>query len=299
MNWIKKGLIFKPEGQYDWMTTHAQCPTVDQIDGDLYRIYFSGRDKLNRSRVGFVEIDIKEPQRILRLSEKPILDLGKLGCFDSNGVTPTCVVNHGGRKYLYYIGWNRGETVSEVTGLAISNNRGITFERVSEAPILDRTGREPYLILVLSSILVEDGLWRMWYDSSDKWINKTLPKYNIKYAQSYNGISWCRNGIISLDYEHPKESRISRACVIKEDNIYKMWYCYAIEDGGYTIGYAESGEGITFSRKDEEVGIHKSKSGWDSEMICYPSVFTHKGKKYMVYNGNNYGETGFGYAIQE
>jgi hypothetical protein len=32
-------------------------------------------------------------------------------------------------------------------------------------------------------------------------------------------------------------------------------------------------------------------------MVEYPYVFNHKGKKYMLYNGNSYGKNGFGYAV--
>jgi hypothetical protein len=85
--------------------------------------------------------------------------------------------------------------------------------------------------------------------------------------------------------------------VIKDGNLYKMWYCYAIDN--YRIGYAESRDGITWERKDDEAGIDVSESGWDSEMIEYPFVFAHKGTKYMLYNGQEYGQTGFGYAILE
>ena len=34
-------------------------------------------------------------------------------------------------------------------------------------------------------------------------------------------------------------------------------------------------------------------------MICYPNVFNHQGKKFMLYNGNGYGRGGFGYVIWE
>jgi hypothetical protein len=301
VQWVKKGPIFKPEGQFDWVVTHAMLPTADRIGEDLYRIYFSGRDKLNRSLIGYVEIDMNEPQNILRLSERPVLGLGKLGCFDDNGLTPTWIVNNEGKKYLYYLGWNKGSTVraSEVTGLAISKDGGETFERFSNAPILDRTDREPYLILVVSCILIEGKIWRMWYDSAEEWLNQDLPRYNIKYAESRDGINWIRKGVVSVDFKYPGETRVSRACVIKEDKIYKMWYCYAIGSGGYSMGYAESGDGIRFERKDEQVGIGVSESGWDAEMVCYPFVFNHKGRKYMLYCGNGYGKTGFGYAVSE
>lgn len=299
MNWVKKGLIFEPAGQYDWVVTHAMLPVADQIDDDLYRIYFSGRDACNRSHIGYIEININEPHNILMISEKPVLGFGLLGCFDDNGVSPTFIVNNNGAKYLYYFGWNKRSSVraSEVSGLAISTDGGKNFDRYSRAPILSRTNEEPYSILVISCILIENGTWKMWYDSADEWQNEDLPKYNIKYAESSDGIHWVRKGIIAVDYKYPDESRVSRASIIKEKDIYRMWYCYAIGSGGYKMGYAESKDGMQFERQDEACGIGISETGWDSDMICYPFVFKHKGEAYMLYCGNGYGKTGFGYAV--
>ena len=129
--------------------------------------------------------------------------------------------------------------------------------------------------------------------------NKPIAYYHIKYAESEDGIHWVRKGIVCINFKYEGETRIARPCVIKEDGIYKMWYCYGFGSYGYKIGYAESEDGIKWERKDEEAGIDVSESGWDSEMICYPFVFKHKGRKYMLYNGNEYGKTGFGYAILE
>ncbi len=301
MKWLKKGLIFKPEGQHAWVTTHAMLPVADHINGDLYRIYFSGRDKFNRSLTGYIAIDINNPQKILQLSREPVLGLGSLGAFDDNGVSPTWVVNHHGVKYLYYFGWNKGSLVraAEVSGLAISKDGGCSFHRYSRAPVIDRTDAEPYQILVISCILVENDIWRMWYDSADEWQTPELPRYNIKYAESTDGIHWVRKGVVSVDYKSRDESRVSRASVIKEDGIYKMWHCYAMSSGGYHMGYAESVDGYQFERKDDSLTIQVSPSGWDSEMVCYPYVFVHRGQKIMLYCGNGYGRTGFGIAVME
>ena len=299
MKWEKKGQIFLPNGQYDWVKTHAMLPVADHVKDDIFRIYFSGRDAANISRTGFIELDIKEPSKILRLSESPIVDIGELGSYDDNGISPTCLVNHENKKYFYIMGWNKGSKVraAEVSGLAISNNNGETFERYSRAPIIDRTDKEPFTILVVSCIIIENGIWRMWYDSADYWISEELPRYNIKYAESTDGINWKREGLVSVNYKDDNETRVSRASIIKDDGIYRMWYCYAMGSGGYTMGYAESQDGYQFNRMDDKVGIELSESGWDSQMICYPNVFKHNGEIYMLYCGNGYGRDGFGYAI--
>ena len=74
-----------------------------------------------------------------------------------------------------------------------------------------------------------------------------------------------------------------------------MWYSYKV-NSKYLIGYAESLDGVAWKRMDEEVGINLSIGGWDSEEIEYPHVFDHLDTRYMLYNGNNFGRTGFGIA---
>jgi hypothetical protein len=305
MAWVKRGPILRPQGQRDWLTTRAMLPTAMPLSGDRFRIYFSGGDDKNQSRIGYIEVDINEPEKILKLIDEPVLDIGAPGCFDDSGVSPTWLMNYGGKIYLYYMGWNKGSAVrvSEVSGLAFSDDGGESFVRHSQVPVIDRTAAEPFLILVISCVLIApNGTWRMWYDSADAWITPELPKYNIKYAESLDGINWHRRGVISVDYASPAESRISRACVLHENGLQKMWYCSAIGKNGYQMGYAEGparADGLGFIRKDGQVGINLSESGWDSEMICYPNVFDHKGKRYMLYCGNGYGRGGFGYAVWE
>jgi len=301
MKWIKKGLVIKPTGELDWMITHAGIPFAKRIEEDIYRIYFSGRDKLNRAQIGYIEVNINEPRRILYITEKPVLGLGDLGCFDDSGVMTSWIVDKEGIEYLFYTGWNQGITVPYYfyVGLAISKDGGKTFERISKAPILERNSYDPYLT-ASPCVLIEDDVWRMWYVTSikrERKNDKIIPYYHIKYAESNDGISWERRGIVCIDFKSEEEYAIARPCVIKEDDIYKMWYSYS--SGSYRIGYAESNDGIHWERKDEDVGIDVSESGWDSDMMAYPFVFEHKGKKYMLYNGNSFGKDGFGYAILE
>lgn len=299
MTWKKRGLIIRPPGKLDWMVSHGMVPVADWRQGNIYRVYFSGRDAANRSLVGYADIDLHDPSTVLRFSEKPVLGLGALGCFDDNGVTPSWIVNHGGRKYLYYIGWNQGSTVRMhlVAGLAVSDDGGETFQRVQRVPILDRTDSEPYTLNTGPCVLVEAGLWRMWYVSGVEWVNRDLPRYNIKYAESRDGVVWDRRGRVCIDFASPVENALARPCVLKDGDVYRMWFSHKGEN--YRIGYAESEDGLHWERRDAEAGIDVSSSGWDSEMIEYSYVFEHEEKMYMLYNGNNYGYGGIGLAVAE
>lgn len=301
MAWAKKGLLYQPNPNLPWSKSHASLPTADHLGDGLYRIYYSSRDQHNISRVGFFELDINHPEQILQTSDQPVLSTGELGTFDESGVWASWIVPYKNTKYLYYIGWNRGETVPfrNSLGLAISHDGGLSFQKISAGPILDRSIHDPCFVASCCA-LVEDDLWQMWYLSAVRWErynNELRHFYHIKYAESSDGINWRRSGIICIDFESTDEYAISRPCVIKEDNLYKMWYSY--RGKYYRIGYAESKDGKTWIRKDDQVNLDRSKTGWDSEMIEYPFVLTHQKKHYMLYNGNGYGKTGIGYAILE
>ena len=302
MKWRKMGLIFEPKGQYDWVISHASLPFAMHLGRDRYRIYFGGRNKENKTQPGYIEIDIKNPTEILYISPEPILKLGRPGLFDDSAVWPFWIVKHNRLLYMYYGGWMRGLSVPyySAIGLAISEDGGKTFKKYSRAPIIDRNEIDPFSMASLC-VLIEDHIWKMWYLSMVNFRienGKPMYYYHIKYAESEDGIRWVRKGIVCIDFKSKEENAIARPCVIKENDIYKMWYSYRGYRGkNYRIGYAESADGIHWKRKDDEAGIDISESCWDSEMLAYPFVFKHEGEKYMLYNGNSYGKDGFGYAI--
>jgi hypothetical protein len=311
MRWEKKGVIFRAHHNSEWMVHHACVPIADKVSDSVLRIYFGPRDALGRTTTTFIEVEADRPSNVLYVHNRPVLGLGKLGAFDDSGAMPSCIVNRGDRKYLYYIGWNKGVTVPyrNSVGLAFSDDGGLTFERSYEGPVIDRTTTEPYFCASPFALYDEDeGKWKLWYASSTGWTlvhGYPEPLYQVNYAESTDGVSWARKNTICLEYTFEGEAN-ARPCVIKENGKYRMWYCYrgsvdyrTDKEQSYRLGYAESPNGIKWERKDSEVGIDRSEDGWDSIMMEYPYVYEHRGRKYMLYNGNGFGETGFGYAVLE
>ena len=293
------------------MAHHACVPVADKINGEVLRIYFGPRDIEGRTTTTFIDVEADNPSRIRYVHDRPVLGLGKLGTFDDSGAMPSCIVNHGGRKFLYYIGWNRGVTVPyrNSIGLAVSDDGGESFERVVEGPVLDRTATEPYFCASPFALYDEEAAkWKLWYASSTGWTvvnGHPEPLYQVKYAESADGVSWLRRNTVCLEYAFEGEAN-ARPCVLKENGCYRMWYCYrgsvdyrTDKAQSYRIGYAESADGILWERRDSEVGIERSDEGWDWVMMEYPWVYEHRGRKFMLYNGNGFGETGFGYAVLE
>lgn len=308
MIWNKKGLIYESNGNFFWNKSHASVPTVYKVNETRLRVYFSSRDENNHTHIGFIEVNADDPQEILYEHELPVISPGRLGMFDDCGAMPSHAIDVGHEVWMYYLGWNVRNTIAyhNSIGLAISKDGGITFEKFSEGPLFDRNYIEPFYSAV-PFILRENDIWKMWYLSNTNWVEfngKSEPYYHIKYAESNNGVDWIREGRVAIDYKDENECGIVRACVLKDGSLYKMWYAHRnIENyrddkqNSYRIGYAESCDGIEWLRKDGEVGIDVSTNGWDSEMIEYPFVYDHKDKRYMIYNGNTFGKTGFGYAV--
>lgn len=298
--WLKRGLVFCPSGEMPWMKTHAAVPIAESLGGGFLKIYFSTRDGFNRSYTGYVVVDIDRPNHILDLSKDPVLVPGGLGEFDDSGAMASWLSFHEGAKFLYYIGWNLGVTVPfrNSIGLAIAAD-GKNFERYSRGPILDRTVHEPHFC-ASCCVLPGKDFWRMWYLSCVGWQmqnGKPEHRYHIKYAESHDGINWKRNGLVAIDFLSEHEYAISRPTVKGDSDRWRMWYSF--RGKSYRIGYAESEDGLRWKRLDHLVGIDVSSAGWDSEMIEYPFVFDHRGQRFMLYNGNGYGKSGFGLAELE
>jgi predicted GH43/DUF377 family glycosyl hydrolase len=306
--WEKKGLIYKPRGEHWWNRAYATEPTVDLVNDESWRIYFGTRDEKNRNRICFIDVDAQNPSRIVRDISEPILPLGKVGTFDDCGMMPSWITDHNGKKYLYYTAWNVRNTIPYhlSIGLAVSEDGGATFNKFSEGPLFSACVSEPYFSGTACVYRKQDS-WKCWYTSCTGWeiVGTTPePRYHIKVAESQDGVNWNRTGTVAIDYKSPDEGGVGRPSVLWEHGVFKMWYCYrggtdyrTNRQTSYRIGYAESVDGVKWTRMDNLVEMNVSPEGWDSEMIEYPHVFECHGKKYMFYCGNKFGVSGFGYAV--
>lgn len=306
MKWSKLGLIFCADGQNELMIKGGRAPVALHLGDDLFRIYFAAYDLTRRGRIFSLDLDLTDIPLINHITTEPVIDLGDIGYFDDNGIIPSDILNVDGVLYLYTIGFSVKNRIifDAASGLALSHDNGATFKKLP-GPIIDRGVNDP-CFAASPTVMRDDDGWRMWYVSCDRWESLSnggyKHYYNIKHRFSQDGIYWDPHATICIDYANEYEYAISRPSVIKEPNgLYRMWYSFRAQSEveTYRIGYAESLNGLDWTRMDDKVGIEISCEGWDSEMICYPHVFQHNRKKYMLYNGNHYGASGFGLAILE
>jgi len=297
VRWTTLGLIFDPTGRTPWMQTHAALPFAAEVKGDRVRVLCGGRDSEGRGQTGVVDVKVgPSGGELLSIAPEPIISIGPLGTFDDRGALPSCSVAHGGQWYHYYTGVMLGQTVPfyYFVGLARSADLDAPATKVSLAPLLPFNSVDPYLT-ASPFVMIDEGRWRMWYMSGVKWdVVDGKPKhyYHLKYAESDDGVSWTRTGRVVIDFDRD-EYAISRPSVLRDKNGYHMWF--ASRGDVYRINYARSSDGYDWTRVGR--ALTSDSSAWDSEMQCYPHVFDCGGRRYMLYNGNAYGKTGFGLAM--
>jgi predicted GH43/DUF377 family glycosyl hydrolase len=303
--WHKRGLIFRPQGQWGWMNSHAQVPTALVLE-DRIRVYVASRPKAGVSLTGYVDLDIEDPGKVITISSKPILDLGGPGSFDEHGIMPSAVVRDGDRVRLYYSGWSRLAGVApyhNTTGLAVSRDGGQTFAREYPGPVLDRSPVEPFS--ATSPCVVEhEGTWHMFYSSGLGWLEidgKWEHIYDLRHASSSDGVEWRRTAEPALPQTFVEEA-LTRPTILRQGDGWDMWFSHRgsrnfRSDGDvYRIGFAHSRDLWTWHRDDTAAGIDISGTGFDSEMIAYPCVIRVGSRIIMFYNGNGFGRDGFAWA---
>ena len=305
MGWNKLGLVWEPKGDQWWNFKYGQLPVPLFLEEEnIVRVFFGSADENIFCRISYVDLDADNLTNIVGESKEPVIDIGALGTFDDSGIVPSSVIKKDNKIYLYTVGYQRSGRIPYMlyAGLIESTNNGKSFSRTSKAPILPRNNFRP-TSQGAPSVIFHEGKYKMWHWFSTKWItvdDKPFLDYKIGYAESTDGIKWEMKDRTCIEPNQEKgEFAVARPWVIFEDSVFKMWYSIRVVGKMYRMGYAESKDGLDWKRLDDLAGIDVSNTGWDSEMICYPAVIDIKGYRYLFYNGNNNGATGFGIAKWE
>ncbi len=279
------------------MAITFECTGAFQLNERTIRVLFGAFDKDNVSRIGFVDIEI-DSFKIKEFSNTPILDIGENGTFDENGVHPMGIIEHNGKLFLYYTGYQLGKKVPYFmfAGLAVSNDGGYSFTRLQRFPVLDRS-EEGLCTRGGPTGFVENDTFKLWYAAGSTWEmvgGKPRPTYDIFFQENINGVEFQTQGHRCINYNPETEHGLGRPQVIKAGRYYIMFHTIRTRDMKYSIGFATSKDGKTWVRRDNELGLKHGQNGWNSEMIYFPYFIKIKDCYYLFYNGNGFGKTGIG-----
>ncbi|MES2394526.1 MAG: hypothetical protein V4549_00900 [Bacteroidota bacterium] len=298
MQWKKLGIIFTPDRNLSWQQSHVQNPFPVQLDEHIFRIFFASRDKDNISRSGYFDLDMQNIYAPKKYCTTPVLDIGELGAFDDCGAMPHCIIQKEDEFILYYTGWTKAVEVPFLFFIGAAKSKSLSgpFVRVSRAPIIGRNFFDPYLTCAPYVLKIEDK-YIMYYISGLKWEKNdqnVKHYYTIKAAESSDALNWITNDKIIIELEK-EEYALARPVLFFDKGKYELWFSYRGGANTYRIGLAISDDLKKWKREDVDLPL--SDEGWDSEMVCYAHPFFYKEKKYLLYNGNDYGASGSGLAM--
>lgn len=139
-----------------------------------------------------------------------------------------------------------------------------------------------YLGVSQSKVLVEDGLYKMWFCS----VTNSARKY-VEYAISQNGISWTRPVtnpvLVPGDSSSWDALAVHPGAIIKIDGVYWMYYNgFANANGSWHIGLATSTDGINWQKRTSPVLL--AGTGWEYQIYA-TSVIQIDNLFYMYYTG--------------
>ncbi len=157
-----------------------------------------------------------------------------------------------------------------------------SFVRYGDDPVLrsgvgwDAGWLHPYSVLH-----VGDEYW-MWYGGTD---GMGLPS-DVGLAFSDDGLSWRRytgNPIFSPQSDAWDSSRVEHLTVLEEGDRFLAWYAGdANFDRRFQIGYAESPDGIAWSRRPGPVLGPGPPGSWDDHFVT-PAAVLREGSGYRMY----------------
>lgn len=295
--WRKLGLLYAPpdHGQHPALLTHAANPLAVHLDGDVFRIFFSGRDAQQRSSVAAVDIDILR-RAIVCHHPRPFLEPGPAGSLHADGVSPGNCYRVGNERYMLFMGWQNppGEHWhGEIGRVRLTATLGLA----DVEPLLGLDPTDPISLSYPWVLQTDEPVYEMWYGSTHSWdAGNGEMLHLIHHARSTDGRHWQREGV-ALPFVPGRMQACSRPAVLPaRTQGLDMWFsCRGGQGDRYRIAHAKSIDRRSW--QPGAAGLDVSASGWDSEMVGYPFVFDHRGQRYMLYNGNGYGRSGFGLAV--
>jgi len=249
--------------------------------------------------------------RVLAFHDCPGLERGGLPAFDSAGLWPCSVLRVDGRIFLWYTGMRliQQAPYQNAIGLAISDDDGLSFQKVTDQPIIPLGPDETHFAFTPAVERSADG-FVMWCSACTDWrhiAGHLEPFYDIRVAHSSDGIQWTLRQQPVVSIEGTPWAGLARPWVDRTREPRLWWSARgatdfrAPSDQAYHL-YSAPLHDFDIDPKAIEPTIFTpdpQDGEWDSWMQAYCCVLPHQNNRILLYNGNDFGCQGFGYALAE
>jgi hypothetical protein len=231
------------------------------------------------------------------VTSHPVLSFGAAGKWDDGAVLWPAIIKDGDTLRMWYAGSDEILGLGTVQiGYAWSLN-GISWIRYAKNPVLSAELFWEARTVVCPAVIKDGKTFKMWYGANG------IPPRIIGYATSIDGIKWEKHYEPVLELGPPGDwdaSIMGPGTVIKEKDVYKMWYWGGRESWPVSeiqVGLAVSPDGINWVKyKDPSTTAAQSSTSdpvlrvglpgeWDQLRIWSPAVLATKTGYEMWYAG--------------
>ena len=206
---------------------------------------------------------------------------GSEGTYDVQGARTPCVIKDGNVYKMWYTGF--AGTYYRV--IYCTSTDGINWSNFQM--VVDRGSEGTYdTEYAFTPCVIKDGnVYKMWYSGFDG------TNYRVIYCTSTDGINWSNfQMVVDIGSEGTYDtSRAFHPCVIKDCDVYKMWYT-GYDSTNFRVMYCTSADGINWSNFQMVVDIG-SEGTYDTSRSYMPCVIKDENTYKMWYSG--YDSTNF------
>jgi hypothetical protein len=69
--WQKLGRVYNADRKIPWRLSHAFLPTPFLLREDIVRVFVAFLDEAQIGRIGYVDVDVRDPTQVLAVSDAP------------------------------------------------------------------------------------------------------------------------------------------------------------------------------------------------------------------------------------
>lgn len=187
-----------------------------------------------------------------------------------------CVIPHGDGVRAW-VSWR------DVKSIAVCDSSdGIAWSAPRIALEVDRTIEWEAEAVNRPHVVQANGVWYMWYTGQ----NFTRGTSAIGLATSVDGVTWQRAGNEPVLVAAGGWEKTSVMCpfVLFEDGRFRMWYSGGEMYEPDAVGYAESRDGMNWTRHAANP-VLKPEGSWEAERVAAAWIVPHEGQYLAFYIG--------------